>query len=102
MSSEEEGEQQQQRQKDINFPTTGYEAPMEERQSIEQEQDEEQSQNQQPATHNERGRKEGRRARLRSTGIAAAAGRQMTLFDLDRQLGSRGGLWKEWQMMSGS
>ena len=67
--------------KGYDFPTTGYEAAEEERHSLEQEQDEEQIMSQQLA-HRQRG--EGRRTR-RSIG-AAASGRQIMLFDLDKQL----------------
>ncbi len=77
MSSSESEEEQGQKTSD--FPTTGYEAAEEESHSVEQEQGEEQSMDQEPA-----GRQKEARAR-RSTG-AAASRRQITLFDLDKQL----------------
>ena len=66
--------EEQQHQQSSDFPTADYEAAEEEEQSPES------------ATQQKRGRRTGKRRRTNTIGGAAAPGRQMTLFDLDKQL----------------
>jgi uncharacterized coiled-coil protein SlyX len=87
-------ESEEQHQQSSDFPTAGYEAAEEEeRQSLEEEErnahlslSEEEQQPPQPAKQQKRGERKGKRRRPTADIDAAASGRQMTLFDLDKQL----------------
>ena len=95
-----EREEEQQDQQPSDFPIAGYEAAEEERQSVKDEEEDrnpslalpqeiQSSPKQQPAAKQQKGdesRGGGRRRRTNTIGGAAAPGRQMTLFDLDKQL----------------
>ena len=86
--------EEQQHQQSSDFPTAGDEATEEERESPKHEQEHnahvplpEEVQSPEPATRQKRGeRRGGKRRRTTTTIGAAASGRQMTLFDLDKQL----------------
>ena len=87
--------EEQQHQQSSDFPTAGYEAAEGERQSLKDEiernasaaeSDKEEEQSLESATQQKRGGRTGKRRRTNTIGGAAAPGRQMTLFDLDKQL----------------
>ena len=89
-------ESEKQHQQSSDFSTAGYEAAEEERRSLREEErnpslalpKEIQSPPKQPAKEQKRDERRGGKRRRTSTTIggAAASGRQMTLFDLDKQL----------------
>ena len=99
-----EREEEQQDQQPSDFPIAGYEAAEEERQSVKDEEEDrnpslalpqeiQSSPKQQPAAKQQKGNESrggGRRRRTTTVAAvgagAAAPGRQMTLFDLDKQL----------------
>jgi uncharacterized coiled-coil protein SlyX len=84
-------ENEQQHQQSADFPTAGYEASEEERGSLEEERRNthvalpEKEQSPEPAEQQKRGERKGKRRPTTAIG-AAAPGRQVTLFDLDKQL----------------
>jgi uncharacterized coiled-coil protein SlyX len=85
-------ESEEQHQQSSDYPTAGYEAAEEERQSLKEEErntplslSEEEQQPPQPAKQQKRGKRKGKRRPTADIG-AATSGRQMTLFDLDKQL----------------
>src|SRR5918994_1703769 len=85
-------ESKEQNQQSSDFPTTGYEAAEEERQSLKEEGrnahlalSEEEQQPPQPAKQQKRGGSKGKRRPTTTIGAAASAW-QVTLFDLDKQL----------------
>jgi hypothetical protein len=85
-------ESKEQNQQSSDFPTAGYEAAEEERQSLKEEGHnahlallEEERQSPQPAKQQKRGESKGKRRPTTTIGEAASAW-QVTLFDLDKQL----------------
>ncbi len=86
---------EEQHQQSSDFSTAGNEAAEEERRSLEDEEEhnpslalpkEIQSPPKQPAKNQKRDERRGKRRRTTTAIGAAASGRQMTLFDLDKQL----------------
>ena len=85
-------ESEEQHQQSSDFPTAGYEAAEEERQSLKEEGrnahlslSEEEQQPPQPAMQEKRGKRKGKQRPTADIG-AATSGRQVTLFDLVKQL----------------
>jgi hypothetical protein len=85
--------EEQQHQQSSDFPTAGYEAAEQERQSLQGEKEEQQSPE---PTKQQKGKRRGKQRGSTTTTIGAAdSAWQMTLFDLDKQLTDRGRLWKD-------
>ena len=89
-------ESEEQHPQSSDFPTAGYEAAEEERQSLKDEEEhnasvdvlkEEEQQSPEPATQQKRGERRGGKRPRTSTAISAAASAwQIKLFDLDKQM----------------